>query len=461
MQALTDLDDDKFDAIFQGLKKWSPEEQSKYCDELGEHPLFQSPFNPNAAFNGTSADAGTDSAMAAIENIEYDEIDSPANMAREYKEKGNTAFQGGKTFYANAIKHYNDAIKHAQKEIMTSQDRIHEIDNNTDEEKAEKLVEEREKMTEMIKEMRSIASVCYSNLAAVYMARIKYISVIDSCEKALRLWNENIKACWRAAKACLALGRAEEALQFCEMGRLIDPETKSFDAMAKEGVDMINRQERAAEHARAVKKKRDDQLDAVRKACIERNIKVGPPLFRDMKRTDKDPYVDEYGCIQWPVVVLFPETGQSDYIEEVPEVAAISNVVDMLLPPGDGQPPLHVPTNYRGPRRLPWDTKGEYTQDNVEVFFKSNPCKPIPMEQAWTADASSEVPEESWKSIRWVRIPMNSPIMLALIQDSYIVTDIPIFYVVAKTSSFYQQMLKAAGGKFATFEVPDFELPSE
>lgn len=53
--------------------------------------------------------------LAAIASMAYDDDETPEDMAREAKDKGNAAFQRGAAFFGHAIKHYNDALDHIAK----------------------------------------------------------------------------------------------------------------------------------------------------------------------------------------------------------------------------------------------------------------------------------------------------------------------------------------------------------
>ncbi len=100
----------------------------------------------------------------------------------------------------------------------------------------------------------------------------------------------------------------------------------------------------------------------------------------------------------------------------------MGDLLDMILPDD-------------GPRQA-WDPRGEYVASNCDVFYKSNPCKPLErLEDAWTQVALESAPEESWKDVRWVRVPAASPLLLPLVQETYVLADLPVFYVVARSST--------------------------
>jgi hypothetical protein len=130
-------------------------------------------------------------------------------------------------------------------------------------------------------EMRALTSTVYANLAAVYLARKKYITAFGCCEKALKCNSKNEKAAFRAAKvggacrllrvnwvhavasllswrtwlgafflpqACLALGQAAQARSFCELVLSQDEGNAAAAALLKEAVAALGVQ--VCEHCR-------------------------------------------------------------------------------------------------------------------------------------------------------------------------------------------------------------------
>jgi len=333
--------------------------------------------------------------------------------------------------------------------------------------------------------------VCLANLAAIYLARNKHISVVSSCERALQLWPDNAKAAFRAAKSCIALGRAAAALEFAEIGRSAAPPAAAspaaqpraavpgasapaataatagaagaagavgaaapppaaaadpFEALVREASALLARQERMALATRAEQAARDAALQAVRDGCMQRNIRVGPPLYATaMRRTAARPYLDADECMHWPVLLLYPQFSQTDFVEDVAESASLGDVLAAVMP--------------RGAPRAAWDTRGEYVEGNVDVFFKTHPCAPLKFAEWWTRAAEAEGAQETWQTSRLVLVPPHAPLLFALIQPGYVVADIPCFYVVARSSECHAEMKRAAGGAFVTLRVPKEALP--
>ena len=59
--------------------------------------------------------------------------------------------------------------------------------------------------------------------AAVQLLKKNYGKVVEDCEQALKLQPGNIKAYFRAARACNGLHKYPRALEFCEEGLRRDP----------------------------------------------------------------------------------------------------------------------------------------------------------------------------------------------------------------------------------------------
>jgi hypothetical protein len=72
-----------------------------------------------------------------------------------------------------------------------------------------------------------------SNVAAILLERGSHTQVLFECRQALRLWSGNVRACQRAAKACIELGKASDALDYCEVGLALEPDNKVRGAVTR------------------------------------------------------------------------------------------------------------------------------------------------------------------------------------------------------------------------------------
>lgn len=110
------------------------------------------------------------------------------------------------------------------------------------------------------------------------------------------------------------------------------------------------------------------------------------------------PYLDEEGLVHWPAVVMYPESGQQDAIEDVCEAHTPADHLDVMF--GPGAPPLD------------WDTDGVYTRQRLELYYLSNAGKALTEEQLatamagrWPDDYSDKAPSRYGQhAARWVKV---------------------------------------------------------
>ena len=57
-------------------------------------------------------------------------------------------------------------------------------------------------------------------------------------------------------------------------------------------------------------------------------------------------------------------------------------------------------------------------------------------------------------SQRWIRVPPEAPLLAVTVAPGFVVTDIPVLYVVAKSSAFHAEMKRRGGGRFHVLAPP-------
>ena len=99
---------------------------------------------------------------------------------------------------------------------------------------------------------------------------------------------------------------------------------------------------------------------SARQAALEaRGIRVGPPLFGG--RGHK-PSLDADGRLTWRLVLIYPESDQSDLVEVVSEDDTLAEYLDGMF--GADAPPL------------PWDAAGAYARNALEVYYQADLVAP-------------------------------------------------------------------------------------
>jgi hypothetical protein len=64
------------------------------------------------------------------------------------------------------------------------------------------------------------------------------------------------------------------------------------------------------------------------------------------------------GLLAWPVIFLYPEHGETDFVEEFVEDQAFADHVEAMFGQGVESPP--------------WDKEGQYKADRLKLYFEDN-----------------------------------------------------------------------------------------
>jgi hypothetical protein len=465
--------EDKLDDILKGLKQWTESEKKEYMSSLGsddgaggesgeavgDHPLFMTN-------QPTLADLKRNPALSAISNAAYDEFETPLTLCKEAKEYGNEAFKRGPSYYGQAIRHYNEALTHVQA-LYTSVG----IDTTTG-----LYIPAKKRDSDLVAEGRGLEGSIWGNLSAVYLSRKRYITALECAEKCLKISANNTKVLYRAAKCCLETGRGLAAKGFCSLALSLDPGNSALLDLQKAVQKLLDTQDSIRRATQSEITRRTKQIEDVRAAVKERGMQIGPLMYRNMRRTMSYPYLDEHDVLHWPVLLLYPQYHQSDWVDDVSEVR--------LIPPLPSPPltylhvcvqlqvaPLSDILSHVLPDEGPcpsWDVRGEYVARNVDIFYMSNPCKQVDVTTAWQeyidsaqggkgeGEEKEEELEIDWgHSTRMMRIAPAAPLLLPLVQRTYITGDIPVFYVIARSSETYREVMSTAGEVL----VPDLPPP--
>jgi hypothetical protein len=89
-------------------------------------------------------------------------------------------------------------------------------------------------------------------------------------------------------------------------------------------------------------------------ALEARDILVGPPIFGG--RSHK-PALDDEGRLTWRMVLVYPESNQTDLVELVGEDDTLAEFLDGMF--GPDAPPL------------PWDAAGAYHREALEAYYQA------------------------------------------------------------------------------------------
>ena len=312
-------DQEDEEALEQIAKAWTGRRIPEEWDP-NHHPLFMTDASEDAQGENPFADC----------MVQLQAEDPPHEQAENLKLRGNQALKRGPKYYNDAIDLYTQAL--AAKSDRPEQN-----------------------------------AVILSNRAAVQLLKKNYGKVIEDCMEAIKLDPTNGKAHYRAAKAANALKKWDKAVEMCEAGLKLDEGNKEMlkelDA-AKAGIKKKEDEVRAQKAAEAKKLLEEgSKKRAIRKACEERGLVMGEPVYEGLARGGAEPYMDGSGLIHWPILLLYDEFDQSDFLADVPEDCSVNDILSTVLDPA-------------GPR-ADWDADSKYVAGKVNCYFATHQCRPL------------------------------------------------------------------------------------
>ncbi|PKI41112.1 hypothetical protein CRG98_038640, partial [Punica granatum] len=240
-------------------------------------------------------------------------------------------------------------------------------------------------------------------------------------------------AYYRAVKACLSLNLLEEAKTYCETGLEKDPGNEELKRLnQKIDSQIMECRKREAEVSDAVA-----AAKGLLSAIEDRKLKIGKAMYQELTGLKK-PILDKNNILHWPVLLLYAEHN----------AGCVWTFSTLCL--------LNLANVFSEP--LPWDTNNNYTRDAIELYYEVGSAVPTSrsrilkyfLEGTAAANVDLECDEDSAAatsnqnfstgdgSSKWMEVNERRTLHDVLKEPNMIIPGIPVFFVISKTSSFYQ-----------------------
>ncbi|OOQ87259.1 TPR repeat protein [Penicillium brasilianum] len=305
------------------VKSHSKEE---LLDMMNKTPLFMTDIENAGDENGENPLLD---ALQALQNE-----GTRAEVAQSFKEQGNEAVQE---------KRWIDAKEMYTKSIAVIYAKEDKWEKPEDLEAEKKLLRQMEELSHI---NRALCNLELGNLRSCTL----------DCAAVIKLNPKNVKAYYRSAMALLKLEKIAEAEDAASRGLAIDSSNKALQTAASKIADRKAQVERIAAKRKAEEELARKQNLVLSTALRARQIRTRktdqPPDMEDTRiRLVPDPLSPE-SSVEFPAVFLYPMDAQSDFIKGFSELHSIVDHLEYIFP-------------------LPWDTKKEYTINNVECFMQT------------------------------------------------------------------------------------------
>ncbi|KAM6343647.1 tetratricopeptide repeat protein 4 isoform 2-T2 [Alca torda] len=248
-------------------------------------------------------DAARQPELACLQSLLFDEEQGPAELARMYKNEGNEYFR--EKDYRRAVIAYSEALK--------------------------KNCEDPE-----------LNAVLHTNRGAAQFYLGNYRSALNDAIQAKKLKPTHLKAIIRGALCHMELKNFSEAIAWCEEGLRIDSKEKKL-------VEMRAKADKLKERNIKLVLEPSNEEEEISDGLAELSIDG----FHSDNATGAKVHLDADGNLNWPVLFLYPEHEQTDFIAAFHEN---SRFIDHLMVMFAELPP--------------WDLERKYLPSNIELYFE-------------------------------------------------------------------------------------------
>lgn len=286
-------------------ERWN---ENNWRQEMEKHPFFMS--------ESVEASEELPPLVDALRQLKYDkDFNSKEELVINYKEDGNENFKRKK--YLWAIESYSQALK-----INCSDDKLN--------------------------------SIVYNNRSSAHYHLNNFRSSLNDAKKAFELNSDNNKALIRIVMCYYELKKYSDCIEICKNNshKKID----LLDEYLKKASIELKKVERNLRKENIEKEKRKQLEENILKAVNERGIQFRGSLFESIHPAADGRHVtlDSNQSLVWPVLFLYPEYGQSDFIEQFNENETFLDHLSVMF----SECPV-------------WDTNHKYKCDNIRIGFQS------------------------------------------------------------------------------------------
>lgn len=334
----------------------------EFYDELKQHPAFMTEYDSTKPLPA---------ALEGLQAVKY-ESDNCDDNALSYKEDGNKNFELGK--YRWAIDSYTEGIKC--------------------------------KPTDQL-----LSAVLYTNRAAAHYRIGNYRSALNDSIEARTYKSDHLKAIVRGALCYVELKLFTEAFAWCDEALQLSPTDEKMKNVRAKADKLMREQECSRRRELAAERRKGHEQQQILAAVQKRGIVLsgcGQPSDLFSLKSDHPSgagvSLTSDGILVWPVMLLYPEYGETDFIEAFCETSLFSEHFGVMF----------------GAERPAWDTDEKYQPDCLQVFFE---------------DKERQLLHE---------VDASSTLLSALMHERYMVHDgLPCFFVVVRDSSFARYFVTA------------------
>lgn len=170
------------------------------------------------------------------------------------------------------------------------------------------------------------------------------------------------------------------------------------------------KEKKKMEEMALINKLEEAKMQQLFKEIKKYGIKIGKKLHFLPQDIGANLYIDDYNNLHFPVIILYDEFMQCDFIQDFGMNTTFRDQLTQVL----SQP-------------APWDPEHRYKIDAVDVFYETNITEPL--------DSEEKIVEGD----KYVKVDLDSTLLPILQDEKHVVPQYPIFIVVTRDFKDYSK----------------------
>ncbi|XP_052685420.1 tetratricopeptide repeat protein 4-like [Crassostrea angulata] len=214
---------------------------------------------------------------------------------------------------------------------------------------------------------KTLNAVLYSNRAAAQFYKQNYRSALQDAIIARKFKPDHMKAIVRGAQCCMEMKKYAEASLWSDLGLAIEETNTVLLEIRQKAEKLRSIQEKEKRKEEAKERKELAEHKKLITAIKSRGIRLAgladkgydPLLFTNVELHNPSGakvYVDAENTLHWPVLFMYPEHTQTDYIEDFNENHTFEDHIFHMF--GPDVPPAS------------WDLDKKYKPENLLIYYE-------------------------------------------------------------------------------------------
>ena len=230
----------------------------------------------------------------------------------------------------------------------------------------------------------------------------------DAVQEAIK-YNKTAEAFYYGAMSRFHVDKWQECIDYWKEALKIEENHKLWKEFMKLSLNELMKEQKKMNEMSLINKLEDSKKRKLYTQLINNGIKIGKKLHFLPEDISANLFIDEHKVLHFPVILLYDEFMQTDFIQDFPANTTFREQLSIIL----SSP-------------APWDPSHRYNIDNVDVFYETNITEPLDSKQV-VVDTDD----------KYKKVDMDSDLLSVLQESTLIVPQYPIFILISKDSPEY------------------------